>query len=53
MILTMALLHADFNPRTREECDSNSSIVGLADYDFNPRTREECDLNVVRLTLRR
>ena len=34
----------NFNPRTREGCDSNliddNRIAGL---DFNPRTREGCD----------
>ena len=33
----------DFNPRTREGCDSNSIYAKNQIDDFNPRTREGCD----------
>ena len=34
----------DFNPRTREECDSHKARRHMAARNFNPRTREECDM---------
>ena len=33
----------DFNPRTREGCDSGGCFCSLPGSDFNPRTREGCD----------
>ena len=33
----------DFNPRTREGCDSSWMCMTTGSEDFNPRTREGCD----------
>ena len=35
--------HLDFNPRTREGCDSSFLICCKFSSYFNPRTREGCD----------
>ena len=40
------ILHFDFNPRTREGCDSGWSRATRAQRHFNPRTREGCDAGV-------
>ena len=34
---------SDFNPRTREGCDSYSASTDCFSKNFNPRTREGCD----------
>ncbi|EHO85548.1 hypothetical protein HMPREF0380_00880 [Eubacterium infirmum F0142] len=36
-------VQVDFNPRTREECDTEELMELFKLFDFNPRTREECD----------
>jgi len=35
--------HKDFNPRTREGCDSKRILKIALQQHFNPRTREGCD----------
>ena len=41
----------DFNPRTREGCDTVAIHTAWWNTDFNPRTREGCDLAIIEVTL--
>ena len=43
LIYGRAAFNVNFNPRTREGCDSNILYVSHKSHDFNPRTREGCD----------
>ena len=41
-----AMRHQNFNPRTREGCDTSDGAIRSTLLNFNPRTREGCDLYV-------
>ena len=43
MSIFLQLFFIDFNPRTREGCDSSVLRARRTVSDFNPRTREGCD----------